>query len=56
MRENGGSMSEDNARKRRLNVGGLCEEKGTQCRKIMRRKGDSMSEDYATNRGLNVAG
>ena len=44
-------MSEDYARKMGLNVGGLREENGAQCRRITRGKGGSMWEDYATKRG-----
>ena len=49
-------MSEDYVRKKGLNVGGLCEEKGAQCGRIMRGKGGSMWADYARKRGLNVGG
>ena len=51
-----GSMSEDYAMKRVLNVGGLCDDKGAECGRIMRGKGGTVCEDYATKRGLNVGG
>ena len=45
-----GSMSEDYAMKRVLNVGGLCDDKGAECGRIMRGKGGTVCEDYATKR------